>query len=166
MEALLARVMATVLGIIALGGAVYYMSYANESSKVNMMTVNIAQLVTEARGQYANSSTGYATLTTANIPYLANNKIIPSRLMLNNNAIDLWGNPITFSPVTSSNNYEFQMSFGGANIPASTCAMLATSLGGYVDLNVGGTDFGNQVPDAIAAFNACNNSTQFTVTFL
>ena len=166
MESLLARVMATVLGLIALAGAAYYMSYANESSKVNMMVVNVAQLVTEARAQYAMSPTGYSTFTTANISQLASNKVIPSRLMLNGSAVDVWGNLISLNPVSSNNNFQFQITFGGANIPLSACEQLATSLGGYVDMTIGSQDMGNQTPDAIAALNACNNSTQFTLTYL
>ena len=166
MESILARVMATVLGLIALAAVVFAMDSANNSSKINMMTASISQLVTEARAQYAMSSTGYASFTTANTAALATAKIIPDRLMLNGSAVDLWGNPITFNSVSSANNYEFQITFGGANIPVETCVGLVTNIGGYVDMTIGGQDMGNLPPDPITAENACTNSTQISLTYL
>lgn len=165
MESILARIMATVLGLIALSGVIFALNSANDSSKVNAMTVSLSQLVTEARSQYANSSTGYASFTTANTQALYSNKIIPDRLMLNNTAVDLWGNTMGFSSLVSSNNYGFQVTFGGANIPVETCVNLATNIGGYIDMKIGGQDMGSLPPDPLTAESACNASTQFTLSY-
>ena len=162
MESILARVMATVLGLIALGGVIYAMSSANDSSKVNAISSDISQIVSATREQFAQSQTGYANFTTANASTLYSAKVIPTDLWKGTGAVDQWGNNMTFAP--AGNNAQFQITFGGANISPDVCAKIATALGGYVSMSVGGQAF-TTPPDSVTANTACAGGTAFTLTY-
>lgn len=162
MESILARVMATVLGLIALGGVIYAMSSANDSSKVSAISSDISQIVSATREQFAQSQTGYANFTTANALALYNNKVIPADLWKGNGAVDQWGNNMTFN--YAANNAQFVITFGGANMTPDVCSKIATALGGYVTMGLGGQTF-TTAPDSVTANTACTAGTAFTLTY-
>lgn len=166
MESILARVMATVLGLIALGGVIYAMSNANDLSKANQMVNDLSQIVSQTRQQYANSTTGYRSFQAWNANALYSAGIIPPDLMKNGTPTDPWGFSVFFFSV--ANDSQFQIQFGGQfsnnQMPLDSCVQVATSLSGFVSMQIGSQVF-TSTPDAVSASNACQAKPMFYVTY-
>jgi len=165
MEGILGRIVAVVLGLLALAGVGYMASKGFAADKGSKVSTDITQVITNARTQFSQNSNGYTNFTTANEAAMITAGVFPDSMVRNGAVLDGWGNPVTLG---SSNNATIgSITFGGGGSEtASQCAAVATSFKDYVTLVVGGTTFTptNQ-PDAASAGTACGASLTMTVSF-
>lgn len=170
MEGILGRIMATVLGLIALGGVVLLMSTATDSSRISQSGQDMGTLATNVRSQFQQSSSLYANFTNANIAALISSGVIPPDMVKSGTMVDAWNDPVTIQPSTPAGmvpNSAFSVTVGGGSLSAESCSKLVTSLTGYYSLTVGGTTFNTaNPPDPTIAGTACGSgSTVMTIIY-
>lgn len=165
MDSILGRIAATVLGLLLLAAVGLGIYRAFSGNKVSQMTTDVALLQTNARAQFSQGGNGYANFkVNAGAPAAGllatdgTSAVIPADMISGGVVHDAWGNPVTIAPAGTGNS-SFTLSFGGANMTASQCTQLATSLNGYQSLTIGATTFtpSNQ-PDSVTAGAACQNT--------
>lgn len=167
MEGILGRIMATVLGLIALGGVVLLMATATDSSRISQTGQDLGTLVTNARSQFQQSSTLYTNFTTGNTASLISAGVVPPDMVKNGVIADAWNNQILLAP-TGTNNSEMQIILGGNALSVESCTKLITSLTGYVSLTTnGGPNVFSSAnpPDSVSANTDCTASTQITAVY-
>ena len=167
MEGILGRIIATLLGLLALGAVVYIGEQALAGNKVTQTVSDLAQVATNARNGFSTNPNMYANFTNANSAALISAGMFPTDMVAGGTTIvDAWGNNVTFVP-TGANNSEFQLTFGGGTMTADQCAKVVTGLQGYVSLSVnGGTAFTTaNPPDLSTAGTACQGGSQIQVTY-
>lgn len=162
MDSILGRVVAAILGLLALGGVIYAGGQALGGNKVSQMTNDVAQVVNNARSQMSQNSLGYTNFTTANTAPLITAGIFPADMNRGGVIVDAWGNAVTFAPI--ANGQQFTLTWGGAGMTADQCSKLASSMQGYISLKVNATTWAIP-PDAVAAGTACGGGTTFVGTF-
>jgi hypothetical protein len=165
MDRIIGAIVAVVLGLLALAGVALMGSTGFSGDKSSKVASDITQTVTNARGQFVQSSNGYTNFTTANIGSMITAGIFPTTMVRNNAVVDQWGNNVTLA--NSNNATVGSITFGGGGSEtAKQCAAVVNALKDYVSLTVGGTTFTptNQ-PDAVTAGAACNNSLSITLAF-
>ena len=169
MESILGRIMATVYGLLALGGVILLMSTALDSSRISQTGQDMGVLATNTRSQFQQSQTLYANFTNANAAVLVQSNIIPADMWRAGAIVDQWNDPVTISattPTGMATNSAFQVQLGGANLSAASCTKLVTALTGYMSLTVNGVVFDqSNLPDPTAAGSACATSTTITLVY-
>ncbi|WP_206956343.1 prepilin type IV pili [Trinickia acidisoli] len=165
MDGILGRVVAIVLGLLALAGVGLAGYKAFAASKSSTVTTDITQLVTNARSQFSQNNNGYTNFLTGNATALENAGIIPSDMVRVAGVTDAWGNAVTLGNAGSAT--EGTIAFGGAGSETiEQCSTVVTSLKDYVTLVVGGTTFTQATqPDAVSAATACNAGLGIVLTF-
>ncbi len=166
MEGILGRIIATLLGLLALAAVVFIGQQALAGNKVTQTVSDLAQVATNARNGFSTNPNLYANFSNANSAALISAGVFPTDMVSGGTTIvDAWGNSVTFGP-TGTNNSEFQIQFGGGNMSADQCAKTATGMQGYVSLSVGGTNFTSAAPpDLASAGTACSANTQITAVY-
>ncbi|WP_321935267.1 prepilin type IV pili [Paraburkholderia sp. J8-2] len=168
MENIIARIVATIVTLVALGYGAYQSRSLFNQSKVTTMTSDIQFVINNARGQFAQSANGYTNFTTDNASDLQTAGVLPSDMMKAGTLTDAWGNAVTLD--STAGGSQAQITFGGGNgETADQCSQLVTTLHDYVSLDVGGstTFSSSNVPDGKTAAQACAGGTaQITLTFL
>ncbi|MFP3637928.1 prepilin type IV pili [Paraburkholderia sp. SIMBA_054] len=165
MDGILGRIVAVVLGLLALAG-VGLLAYKGFSTDKNgAVTSDITQVVQNARAQFSQNNNGYTNFVTGNIAAMNTAGIFPKNMVRGATVIDRWGNAIQLASANSATQGQITFGGGGSEDPEG-CAAVVTSLKDYVTLQVGGTTFDqtNQ-PDAVTAGQACGNSLAMTLTF-
>ncbi|RKP47565.1 type 4 pilus major pilin [Trinickia fusca] len=165
MDGILGRVVAIVLGLLALAGVGLAGYKAFATNKSSTVVTDMTQVATNARAQFSQNNNGYTNFTTANATPLVNAGIIPGDMVRAGGIFDAWGNAVQFAPVAG--NTEGQITFGGGGSETvEQCSHVLTSLTDYVSLVVNGTTFSqaNQ-PDAVSAANACAGTPKIILTF-
>jgi hypothetical protein len=168
MEGILGRVIAVVLGLLALGG-VSYASYSGFSSaRASQIVTDIAQAETTARAGYSQGSSGYTNFTTANETALitaGKPTDFPTDMLRSGVIKDAWGNAVTAAPADSDTQGVITVGGGGSE-SADQCATVAVGLKDYVSLTVGTTTFTPTTqPDRSTAMTACSDTATIAVTF-
>ncbi|MBY4898656.1 type 4 pilus major pilin [Cupriavidus sp. AU9028] len=165
MDGILGRVVAIVLGLIALSGIGYAAYNGFQTDKASTVSTNITQLITNARGGFSQGNNGYTNFTTANIPAMITGGMFPTSMVRGNTLVDNWGNTVTLS--SASNGSQGVITFGGGNAQtAKQCVAVATGLRDFVSLTVGTTSFTQtSLPDQATAGSACSATATFTLTF-
>ena len=170
MEGILGRIMATVLGLIALGGVILLMGTANDSSRISQTGQDMGTLATNVRSQFQQSSTLYQNFTTANQAALISAGVIPPDMVKAGAVVDAWNDAVALAPATPAGmaaNSAFTITVGGASLTAQSCAKVVTSLTGYLSLVVGGQTFNQaNLPDPTTAAAGCGTSTTITLTYM
>lgn len=169
MESILGRIVATVFGLLALGGVVLLMATATDSSRISQTGQDLGVLVTNTRAQFQQSQTLYANFTNANAAVLVQSNVIPSDMWRSGAIVDQWNDPVTISattPTGMATNSAFQIQLGGPNLSAASCTKLVTSLTGYTSLTVNSVVFNqSNLPDPTVAGSACSTSTNITIVY-
>lgn len=168
MEGILGRIVAIVLGLIALAGVGVAAYNGFQNSKASDVTTAVAALITNARAQFSQSSNLYANFTTANVAKLITAGIIPQNLTNGSTtAIDPWGNSLAFAGVGAPANSQGQITFGGGGSETTQeCVSVTQNLKDYISLKVGTTTFTPaSQPDPTTAATACSATAAFVLTF-
>lgn len=165
MDGILGRVVAIVLGLIALSGVGYAAYNGFQTHKGGTVSTNITQIITNARAGFSQGNNGYTNFTTANIPAMITGGMFPTDMVRGNTLVDNWGNAVTLS--SASNGSQGVISFGGGNAQtAKQCVSVATGLKDFLTLTVGTTTFSQtNLPDQATAGSACSATASFTLTF-
>ncbi len=167
MDSILGRVIAAILVLLALAGVVYLGSQAMGSSKVTNAVSDLAQIQTNVEGLYANSSTGYSTLTST---VAINAGAIPADMVQGTSSVvDAWGNAVALAPVTTFNAQTvsgFSVAYTG--LSNADCVKLATQVPGAAGVTINGTTVAsaNGIVDAgTAAADCSTGANALTVVF-
>ncbi|CAN7312850.1 prepilin type IV pili [Caballeronia sp. LjRoot34] len=165
MDGILGRIVAIVLGLLALSGVSYAAYKGFSGSKASQLSGDIAQIITQARVQSAQGSDGYTSFTTGNEGALITAGIFPGDMVRNGTVVDPWGNNVALT--SDGNATEGVLTVGGGGSEtADQCTNVVTGLKDYVSLAVGGTTFTQATPpDSVSAANACAAGLSITVTF-
>lgn len=167
MDSLLGRIVATVLGLLALVavGSGIYQGFGMDTT--SQIVTDMSSTVVNARSAFAQGTSGYSSFSNANVTQLINNDIFPSGMVRGGALYDRWGNAVTIS----SQNAGMQgvITFGGGGSEdVNFCAKTAVSMNAvsYVSMKVGATTFPKaNAPDPVQAANACATGLQFTLVF-
>lgn len=165
MDGILGRIVAIVLGLLALAGIAYAGYNGFQNHKASVVATNISQLITNARAGFSQGSNGYTNFTTANIPAMITGGMFPSDMVRGTTLLDPWGNAVTLSAASAGSQGVIR--FGGGNAQtAKQCVSTAMGLKDYVSLAVGTTTFTQaNLPDQATAGSACSATATFTLTF-
>lgn len=165
MESLLARIMAFVLGLIALAGVGLAAKSAFDTSKASDVTNGVATLVTNARSQFIQSNIGYTNFKTANAASLITAGLFPASWVVGAVVTDPWGNAVAMAPDTNVTRGVLTIGGGGSQ-KKEQCVKVATSLRDYVTLKIGASTFDQTTPpDANTAGAVCTDTATLIVTF-
>ncbi|MBN3761071.1 prepilin type IV pili [Burkholderia sp. Ac-20365] len=165
MDGILGRIVAVILGLLAMAGVGVLAYKAFSTDKNGGVTTDITQVITNARAQFSQNNNGYTNFTTANVGAMDTAGIFPKSMVRGGVVLDRWGNQVQFASLNSAT--QGQITFGGGGSEnAEACTAVVTSLKDYVSLQVGGSTFDqtNQ-PDAVTGGQACANSLTLTLTF-
>ena len=165
MEGILGRIVAVVLGLLALAGVGVVATNAFSGNKASNVTSDITQVITNARAQFTQGGNGYTNFTTANNSALITAGIFPPDMTRGATIVDPWGNTVTIASASAAS--QGVISFGGGNSEtAKQCVAVATSLKDFVTLSVNGTTFTpTTLPDPVSAAAACSATATFVLTF-
>ncbi|MBF6989382.1 prepilin type IV pili [Cupriavidus sp. IK-TO18] len=165
MDGILGRIVAIVLGLLALAGIAYAGYNGFQSHKASVVATNISQLITNARAGFSQGNNGYTNFTTANVASMITSGMFPSDMVRGTTLIDSWGNAVTLASANSGS--QGVITFGGGNAQtAKQCVSTALGLKDYVTLAVGSTTFNQtNLPDQATAGAACSATATFTLTF-
>lgn len=165
MDGILGRIIATVLGLLALVGVAYASYNGFQNHKASVMVNNLAQLMTNARAGFSQGNNGYVNFTTANVPNMINSGMFPTDMVRGTAIYDAWGNAITLS--SANNGAQGVISFGGGGAETTKqCVTVATGNKDFVTMTVGSTTFTQAaLPDQSTAGAACSATATFSVTF-
>lgn len=167
MEGILCRIVAIVLGLIALAGVGVAAYNGFQNSKASDVTSEVASLVTNARAQFSQSSNLYTNFTTAKVANLISAGIIPSNLTNGSTtAINPWGNSLAFAPTGTANSQGTVTFGGGGSETTQECVSVTQNLKDYISIKVGTTTFTPaSQPDPTTAATACSATAAFVLTF-
>ncbi|MGX6566068.1 type 4 pilus major pilin [Cupriavidus necator] len=165
MDGILGRIVAIVLGLLALVGIAYAGYNGFQSHKAGVVATNITQLITNARAGFSQGNNGYTNFTTANIAAMIAGGMFPTDMVRGTTLVDPWGNAVTLS--SANNGSQGVITFGGGNgQTAKQCVSTAVGLKDYVTLTVGSTTFNQtNLPDQATAGAACSATAAFALTF-
>ncbi|WP_455289548.1 type 4 pilus major pilin [Cupriavidus necator] len=165
MDGILGRIVAIVLGLLALAGIAYAGYNGFQNHKASVVASNISQLITNARAGFSQGNNGYTNFTTANVASMITGGMFPSDMVRGTTLIDSWGNAVTLASANSGS--QGVITFGGGNAQtAKQCVSTALGLKDYVTLAVGSTTFNQtNLPDQATAGAACSATATFTLTF-
>ncbi|KVV40925.1 prepilin type IV pili [Burkholderia territorii] len=165
MEGILGRIVAIVLGLLALAGVgvAAYSGFSN--NKASNVTEGLTTTITNARAQFTQGSNGYTNFTTAKIANLITAGIFPNNWVNGTAVNDPWGNAVALAP--ASNNTAATITVGGGGSEtAAQCANVVQSIKDYVSIKVGATTFTPATPaDPTTAAAACTATAAIAVTF-
>ncbi|MGX6566067.1 type 4 pilus major pilin [Cupriavidus necator] len=165
MDGILGRIVAIVLGLLALVGIAYAGYNGFQSHKAGVVATNIAQVITNARAGFSQGNNGYTNFTTANVPAMITGGMFPTDMVRGTTLLDPWGNAMTLSAANSGSQGVIRFGGGGAQT-AKQCVSAATGLKDYVSLVIGTTTFTQtNLPDQATAGAACSATATFTLTF-
>ncbi|CAJ0737654.1 hypothetical protein R77592_04394 [Ralstonia mannitolilytica] len=121
--------------------------------------------MTKARAGFAQSNTGFANFSNANLGGLINGGTFPPTMVKSGGIFDKWGNPITLSSANSGTSGVISFGGGGSQT-TDECTSTVTSLSGYDLLTVGGQSFTrSNMPDTSQAGAVCSATATIVVTF-
>ncbi|MDF3883111.1 type 4 pilus major pilin [Cupriavidus basilensis] len=167
MEGILGRIIATVLGLIALAGVGYAAYNGFSNSKSSDVVTGVTTIVTNARSQFAAGNTGYTNFTTANAASLVTAGIIPTSWVATGNVpTDPWGNALAFA--SAGANTQGSVTFGGGGSETQAqCINVIQNLKDYISLTAGTKTFTQTaLPDPVSAAAACTAAgTKITLVF-
>lgn len=167
MDSLLGRIVATVLGLLALAGIGFGIYSAFSSDTTSAVVTDVSQTIVNARAAFSQGTAGYSSFTAANVPQLITNDIFPSGMVKGTDLYDRWGNAVT--PSSQSSGTQGVLTFGGGGSEdVNSCAKAAVSMiaANYVSLKVGTVTFTKTAPpDPVTAANACATGLTFKVVF-
>ncbi|WP_373380347.1 prepilin type IV pili [Cupriavidus nantongensis] len=165
MDGILGRVVAIVLGLLALVGIAYAGYNGFQNHKASVVATNIEQLITNARAGFSQGNNGYTNFTTANIAAMINGGMFPTDMVRGNALVDPWGNAVTLA--SANNGSRGVITFGGGNAQtAKQCVSATLGMKDYVTLTVGTTTFDQtNLPDQVTASAACSATASFALTF-
>ncbi|MBP0633140.1 MULTISPECIES: prepilin type IV pili [unclassified Cupriavidus] len=165
MDGILGRIVAIVLGLLALVGIAYAGYNGFQNHKAGVVATNITQLITNARAGFSQGNNGYTNFTTSNIASMITGGMFPSDMVRGTALVDPWGNAVTLA--SANNGSQGVITFGGGNgQTAKQCVSAALGLKDYVTLAVGSTTFNQtNLPDQATAGAACSATATFTLTF-
>jgi hypothetical protein len=166
MEGILGRIVAIVLGLLALAAVGYAAYNGFSNSKASDVATGVTTIVENARAQFTQSATGYTKFTTANVASLNTAGILPSTWWNGANAVDPWGNTVAFAAGAGGTSQGAITFGGGGSETQSQCVNVAQNLKDYVTLKVGTATFTTAVPaDPVTAAAACTGAVAFVLTF-
>lgn len=165
MEGILGRIVAIVLGLLALAAVGYAAFNGFSNSKASDVATGVTTVVENSRAQFTQSATGYTNFLTTKVASLNTAGILPSTWWNGTNAVDPWGNTVTFAP--GALNSQGVITFGGGGSEtAAQCVNVAQNLKDYISLKVGTTTWTQAAPpDPVAAAAACSATAAFALTF-
>lgn len=167
MEGILGRIIATVLGLIALAGVGYAAYNGFSNSKSSDVVTGITTIINNSRAQFSSGNSRYTNFTTANAASLVAAGIVPTSWVGPGNVpTDPWGNALGFAPTGA--NTQGQITFGGAgSATVAQCINVLQNLKDYVSVTVGTKTFTQAaLPDPVSAAAACQPTTlKFTLVF-
>ncbi len=167
MDSLLGRIVATVLGLLALAGIGSAIYSAFSSDTTSGIVSDMSQTVVNARSAFSQGTSGYSSFTNANISQLITNDIFPSSMVKSGAVYDRWGNAVSISAQLGGTQGVLTFGGGGSE-DVNSCAKVAVSLvaANYVSLKVGSQTFSKaNAPDPVTAANACATGLQFQLVF-
>lgn len=166
MEGILGRIVATVLGLLALAGIGYAAANGFSNSKVDIIVSGATHIATNARAQFSAGNTGYTNFTTANAASLVSAGIIPTSWVTAGVPTDPWGNAVTFAAGASPTQGVITIGGGGSET-IEQCIKVTQNLKDYVSLVVGTKTFTQAaLPDPVSAAAACTAATtKIAMTF-
>jgi hypothetical protein len=158
MESIVARVTATLLGLLALVGVSAGAYNGFQNSRAARVHEGITQIITNARAAFSMGSNGYTNMTTANQATLISAGLFPADWVNGANVRDPWGNAIALASANSGSQGVLTVG-GGGSMNTATCTKAVQALRDYVTLKVGTTDFTPTTPpDATSGATACGTS--------
>jgi type II secretory pathway pseudopilin PulG len=145
---------AIVMGIFAVIGAIAWYSKLSNTSNNNDELQNISSIITNTR--QLKTQSGYGPTGTNLIPVLITGEGIPENMQKSGNTVsNVWGGAVT--SVSTGSGYTITY----ASVPDSNCIFLATKSANSNSLSIrinGGTAITGEVT-AIAATSACTSGT-------
>ncbi|RWA55695.1 prepilin type IV pili [Cupriavidus sp. UYMSc13B] len=165
MEALLSRIIAFVLGLLALAAVGLAAKAGFDTSKASDVTNGVAMIVTNTRSQFMQSNLGYTNFKTANASSMITAGLFPPSWVVGATVTDPWGNAVAMAPDINVTRGVLTIGGGGSQ-KKEQCVKVATSLRDYVTLKIGATTFDqtNQ-PDATSAGAVCADTSTLVITF-
>ncbi len=167
MEGILGRIIATVLGLIALAGVGYAAFNGFSSSKSSDVVTGMTTIINNSRAQFSSGSSRYTNFTTANAARLVTAGIIPTSWVATGNVpTDPWGNALAFASAGANTQGSITFGGGGSETQAQ-CINVIQNLQGYVSLTAGTKPFTQTaLPDPVSAAAACTGAgTKITLVF-
>ena len=145
MDSTLGKVLASILGLLALAGVVVAGITAFSHSKTTSAVSDVATLATRIRGDYVNNPAGYATLTNA-VAIAAGD--VPADMLQGSSIVNAWGSAVTIGPV-AGNPKDFSIDLGA--VPQAACVQLLSTDGNLMGASVGGKQLALPINAADAA---------------
>ncbi len=148
MDSTLGKVLAAILGLLALAGVAIagYVGYSH--ARTNSAVADVATLATKIRGDYVNNPAGYATLSNQ-VAIAAGD--VPADMLQGSSIINAWGSAVTIGPVAGTPK-DFTINLG--SVPQAACVQLLTTDGSLMGASVGGAPVAVPASPAAAA-QAC-----------
>ena len=152
MDSTLGKVLAAILGLLALAGVAIagYVGYTH--AKTSSAVADVATLATKIRGDYVNNPAGYATLSNQ-VAIAAGD--VPADMLQGSSILNAWGSAVTIGPVAGTPK-DFAINLG--NVPQAACVELLTADGDLMGAAVGGKQVALPMSVADAA-TACAGAT-------
>ncbi len=150
MDSTLGKVLASILGLLALAGVIVAGIVGFSHAKTNAAVADVATLATRIHGDYVNNPAGYATLTNA-VAIAAGD--VPADMLQGSSVVNAWGSAVTIGPV-AGNPKDFSINLGA--VPLSACVQLLSTDGSLMGASVGGLPLAVPAAPAAAA-KACSN---------
>lgn len=166
MDPIIARILAFVLGLLALVGVAYGGYEGFQWYRSNSIVEGVTLMQTNIAGLYAQSGAGYGSLTTANAPALISQNVFPPSWVRGGNTLtDPWGNAVALSSAANATQGVITIGGGGSQ-NVETCSRVVMGLSNYVSIAVGNQTFTkNATPDPITAGTACAGQPTISVSF-
>ena len=145
MEGILGRIIATLMGLLALGAVVYIGDEAMIDYKSQNLVGDIGQVVANTRSGFANNPNLYSNFGMWNLSSLIGAGIFPSEMVrVTTSIVDPFGDWIAIQPV-GVNSSQFQITIGGSAMPVEACAKVMIGLTGYASITNNTTTFRRRI---------------------
>ena len=132
MDSTLGKILASIVGLLALVGVVVAGIVGFSHAKTNAAVADVATLATRIHGDYVNNPAGYATLTNA-VAIAAGD--VPADMLQGSSVVNAWGSSVSIGPV-AGNPKDFAIDLGA--VPQAACVQLLTTDGNLMGASVGG----------------------------
>ncbi|MCM2552669.1 type 4 pilus major pilin [Burkholderia glumae] len=162
MQAIVATLIA--LAVTAMG-VIEVMQHSDSlfgSSKVSGQITDIADLMSHSKQKMGALPNRYLNFSSAGALSLSAAGIIPPTMIVNGVLLNRWGMGITLGNARTGGQAFFSTTWPDV----TTCADIASGLGGYESITIGSTTFDrSNPPDAPTAANACSAGLTMTVSW-
>lgn len=148
MESTFGRIISGFLGLLALAAVVVLGYEAMTKSNDAGTVAAIFSLAQNVRGDYANNTAGYGTLSNATVIDAGE---APPAIVKSGALVDPWGNPMSVGAI-SGNVHAFQVSFGP--VPTGDCAQIASDMTSADGIQIGASASPVTPPYDIGALTA------------